>query len=66
MQPIAEIGRIAKEPKIPLHTDAVQSVCNVPIAQSDYVCSSGGDVDSLVAVLRFKFRTAFDFVDSEG
>lgn len=31
VQPIAEIARIAKERKIPLHTDAVQSVGKVPV-----------------------------------
>lgn len=31
VQPLAEIGRIAKEHKIPFHTDAVQSAGKVPI-----------------------------------
>jgi cysteine desulfurase len=31
IQPIAEIGKIAKEHKIPFHTDAVQAYAHVPI-----------------------------------
>ena len=31
IQPLAEIGRIAKEHKIPFHTDAVQSAGKIPI-----------------------------------
>ncbi|MGB7280803.1 MAG: cysteine desulfurase family protein [Candidatus Acidiferrum sp.] len=31
IQPIEEIGRIAKERKIPFHTDAVQSVGKIPV-----------------------------------
>lgn len=35
IQPIADIGRIAKDRKVPLHTDAVQSFANIPINVDD-------------------------------
>ena len=35
IEPIAEIGQIAKDHKIPLHTDAVQSFANIPINVDD-------------------------------
>lgn len=35
IEPIAEIGQIARDHKIPLHTDAVQSFANIPINVDD-------------------------------
>jgi cysteine desulfurase len=35
IQPIAEIGKIAKEANIPFHTDAVQTVGHIPIDVND-------------------------------
>jgi cysteine desulfurase len=35
IQPIAEIGKIAKEANIPLHTDTVQTVGHIPIDVND-------------------------------
>jgi cysteine desulfurase len=38
LQPIAEIGAIARERRIPFHTDAVQSVGKVPVDVSELQC----------------------------
>ncbi len=36
VEPIAEIGRIAKEHKIPFHTDAVQAIGAIPVNVNDW------------------------------
>jgi cysteine desulfurase len=38
LQPIAEIGAIARERRIPFHTDAVQSIGKVPVDVADLQC----------------------------
>jgi cysteine desulfurase len=38
LQPIAEIGAMARERRIPFHTDAVQSIGKVPVDVADLQC----------------------------
>ncbi|MCC6313259.1 MAG: cysteine desulfurase [Thermomicrobiales bacterium] len=72
IQPVAEIGRIARERGIPFHVDAVQAAGALPLRVDDIGC----DLLSLsahkfygpkgVGVLYIRRDTPIDFVQQEG